>query len=100
MALSNIYLQELSDQSTKFGNIKPHLIIKHLQDSYGTITAQYLDPNDKRMKTLWSPPEPIEILFNRLFDGKCFAKEKGSTMEDSISTRIGYSMITEFGLSH
>ena len=52
------------------------------------------------MKTPWSSPEPIENLFYHLFDDKCFAKETGGTMEDSVSTKIGYSMITDNGLFH
>ena len=74
---------------TKFGNIEPHVIIKHLQDNYGTISVQDLDTNDKRRKTIRFLPDPIEILFNRLFDGKHFAEKAGDTMEDSVLTRIG-----------
>ena len=39
------------------------------------------------MKTAWSPPEPIGILFNRLFDGKHFSEEAGDKIEDSVLTR-------------
>ena len=49
------------------------------------------------MKTAWSPPDPIEILFNRLFDGKNFAEEGGDTMEDIVLTRIGYNTIAANG---
>ena len=97
-AVPNIYLQELSDPITKFGAVEPHQIIQNLHDNYGTISAQDLDANDQRMKTAWSPPEPIEILFNRLFDGKHFSEEAGDTMEDSVLTRIGYNTIFATGL--
>ena len=50
-AVPSIYLQLLSNPITKFGTIEPHLIIKLLQDNYGTISAQDLDANDQRMKT-------------------------------------------------
>ena len=94
----NIYLQELCDMITKFGNIELHVIIKHLQDNYGTISVQDLDTNDKRRKTIKFLPDPIEILFNRLFDGKHFAEKAGDTMEDSVLTRIGYNTIADNGL--
>ena len=94
----NIYLQELSDPITKCGNIEPHVIIKHLQDNYGIISAQDFDANDQRMKTTWSPPDPIGILFNRLLDGKNFADEVSDTMEFSVLTRIGYNTIAANGL--
>jgi len=93
----NIYLQKLSDPITKFGAIEPHVIIQHLHDNHGTIFAQDLDANDQRMKTAWSRSEPIEILFNRLFDGKHFSEEAGDTMEDSVLTRIGYNTIFATG---
>ena len=98
VVVHNIYLQEFSHPITKFGNIEPRIIIKHLQTNYGTVTVQELDANDKRMKTPWSPPETIEILFNRLFDGKRVAKEASDTMEDSDLTRSGYNMIANNGI--
>ena len=97
-AVPNIYLQALSDPITKFGAVEPHVIIQHLHDNYGTISVQDLDANDQRMKTAWSPPDPIEILFIRLFDGKHFAEEAGDKMEDSVLTRIGYNTIAANGL--
>ena len=51
------------------------------------------------MKTAWSPLDPVEFLFNRLFGGKHFAEEAGDTMEDSVLTRIGYNTIAVNGLS-
>ena len=89
-AVPNIYLQELSDPITKFGAVEPHIIIQHLHDNYGTISTQDLDTNNQRIKTAWSPPDPIKIFFNRLFDGKHFAEEAGDTMKYSVLTRIGY----------
>ena len=97
-AVPTTYLQELSDPIPKFGNIEPHVIIKHLQNNYGTISAQNLDANDKHMKSSWFPLDPIEILFNWLFDGKRFEEEAGNTMEDSALTRIGYNTIATNGL--
>ena len=41
-----IYIQELSDPITKFGNIEPHTIIEHLEDNYGTVTSLDLDENE------------------------------------------------------
>ena len=93
----NIYLQELSDPITKFGAVEPHVIIQHLHDNYGTISAQDLDANDQRMKNVWSPPNSIDILFNHLFDGKHFSEEAGDSMEDSVLTRIGYNTIFATG---
>ena len=49
--VSSIYLQVVSNSITNFGIIKPYLIIKNLQDNYGTISQQDLDANDQRMKT-------------------------------------------------
>ena len=97
-AVPTTYLQELSDPIPKFGNIEPHVIIKHLQNNYGTISAQNLDANDKHMKSSWFPLDPIEILFNWLFDGKRFEEEAGNTMEASALTRIGYNTIATNGL--
>ena len=51
-----IYIQELSDPITKFGNVEPHTIIEHLQDNYGSVTSLDLDENKERMKAPWSPP--------------------------------------------
>ena len=45
-----IYIQKLSDQIAKFGNIESHTIIEHLQDSYGHVTSFQLDENEERMK--------------------------------------------------
>ena len=78
-AVPNIYLQELRDPVTKFGAVEPHVIIQYLYNNYGTISVQDLNANDQRMETAWSPPEPIEILLNRLFDSRYFSAEAGDT---------------------
>ena len=97
-AVPMIYIQELSDPITKFGNVEPHTIIEHLQDNYGTVTSLDLDENEERMKAPWSPPQPIEELYIRLIEGKRFADKAGDTMEHSTLVRAGYKIIHANGL--
>ena len=93
-----IYIQELSDPITKFGNVEPHTIIEHLQNNYGSVTSLDLDENKECMKASWSPPQPIEELYIRLIEGNRFADKAGDTMEHSTLVRASDKIIHANGL--
>ena len=92
-----IYIEELSHPIARFGNIEPHTIIDHLQVNYGTVIVLDLDDNERRMRTPWVPPQPIEEMNRRLTEGKCFADEAGDTIEYSTLVRTGYKIIHTTG---
>ena len=55
--------------------LPPLEILTHLWTTYGEVGENDLKPNEKRMKTQWNPPTPIETLFKQLEEGQAFAAE-------------------------
>ena len=97
VAVSMIYVQELSHPITKFGNVEPHTIIEHRKINYDTVIALDLGENERRMRTSLVPPYQIEEIYRRLTEGKHFAEEASDTMEHSILVRTGYKIIHATG---
>ena len=54
--------------------------------------------NEQRMKAPWSPPTPIEALFDQLDDGQLFASKGNEVIDDSQLMRWAYDNIKATGL--
>ena len=75
-----MYISELEDPSTKFLLVEPLKILDHLWENFGEIDEGDLRENEIRMKTPWSPPTPIQELFNQIKTGQEFAQKGGETL--------------------
>ena len=50
------------------------------------------------MKTLWSPPTPVKMLFTQLTKARAFAIAGGDQQNEIIYVRAGYNIIYQTGL--
>jgi hypothetical protein len=65
-AISDTYTQLLKDDDYGYANVTTLEILHHLDTTYGTVTADNLDDNLKRLHAQWSPDQPIEDLWNQI----------------------------------
>ena len=70
----------------------------HLWDTYGTIDDADHAKNEESMKQPWTPPEPIDTLFEQLKQGQEFAAKGKEIISDSQLVRWGYQNIKNTGL--
>ena len=55
----------------------------YIQDTYGTVDDADQTLNEQLMKQQWSPPTPIETLFEQLDDDKYFAAKGHEVIDDT-----------------
>jgi hypothetical protein len=64
-----IFLKLIENQITGFSRVTVRAMQQYLFNSYGNITPQQLDVNDKMIKEKWDPSTPIIYLFSKIQDG-------------------------------
>ena len=62
----DIYLEALKQPHVGYGARTALELLTHLWANYGKIEPSHLWDNEERMRTPWSPTEPIEKLFTQL----------------------------------
>ena len=72
--------------------------MQHIWKTYGKIDDADHTLNEQRMKAPWSPPTPIEALFDQLDDGQLFASKGNEVIDDSQLMRWAYDNIKATGL--
>jgi hypothetical protein len=92
------YIETLSDPELGFAQVTALQLLTHLHTTYGAITAADRDSYHDRMRTPWSPPTPIETLFQQLEEGKRMATLAAEPIADSQLVRIGQHLIFKTGL--
>ena len=83
----------LKHEITSYANI-----LAYIWKTYGKIEDAYHTLNEQHMKAPWSPPTPIETLFDQLDDGMEFATKGNEVIDDSQSMRWAYDNIKATGL--
>lgn len=83
---------------TQFAQVSTLALMTHLWNQYGRVTTDDLIANSERMNAPWTPPTPIETLYEQLIEGKAFAMKGNETINDSTLVRIGYNLIKSTGL--
>jgi hypothetical protein len=73
-------------------------MLTHLKDTYGNMTPADREANLTQMNAPWSPPTPIEILFQQLEVVHRYATFAAEPIADSQLTRIGLRIITKTGM--
>ncbi len=92
------YINALKHRITQYNNVTPLQLLAHLTDTYGQVTEADLTANYARMTAQWTPPTPIEVLFEQLKEGKEFATEGNEAVPDSQLMRLAYDNIKATGL--
>ena len=65
-AVDSLYLTAIEDATFGFATVSVADMITHLQNTYGTLTRADLEKNRASIATLWTPSEPLELLWGRL----------------------------------
>ena len=97
-ATDDQYIAPLKQKRTRYMLRTPLEILNHLWDTYGEIQDEDKTTNEARMKALWSPPTPIETLFQQLKEGQEFASEGNEKITDEQIVRWGYDIIKANGM--
>ena len=92
------YIETLSNSDLGFAQVTTLALLTHLHTTYGTITAADRDTYQARMRAPWSPPTPIEVLFQQLEDGKRMAALAKEPIADSQLVRLGQTLVLKTGL--
>jgi len=66
LAVDRLYLAALEDAIFGFANVTVADMLTHLNTTYGTLSCSDLEKNRASIRTLWTPTEPIELLWERL----------------------------------
>jgi hypothetical protein len=72
-AVPLIYINAVEDEDLGFANVSTLQLIQHLNDTYGTITADDMQQNVNNMNSEWSPSTSIEVLFEQIRVARRFA---------------------------
>jgi len=64
-ALDPIYINVLADVMFGFADVTPQAIMAHVLTTYGTLTADDLEANRKRLEEPYNPDDPIEVLWTK-----------------------------------
>jgi hypothetical protein len=72
-ATPDTYIKALLDPMFGYANVTTLSLLTHLQTTYGEMTAADREANLARMNAPWSPPSPIENLFDQLEEGQRYA---------------------------
>ena len=68
-AVDDKYISALKHEMSSYANVTLYALLIYIWDTFCKID----DANEQRMKAPWSPPIPIESLFDQLDQGKIFA---------------------------
>ena len=97
-ACPKIYLLDLYDESYGFGLVSSRDILTHLWTAYGTITSIDLDANLHRLTLPWTPPAPIQDVFERLTQAASLANAGNAPIGEANLVRAGFNLIRDTGL--
>ena len=73
-AIDETYYKILEDAEEGYADIHLIDLLEHIDDTYGTITPDDLEANEKAMEAPWSPEQPLEDLFNQVRKAQDFAR--------------------------
>ena len=97
-SIDDKYIRTLRHDISCYANVQPYDLLQHIWKTYGKIDDADHTANEQRMKAPWSPPTPIEALFDQLDDGQLFASKGNEVIDDSQLMRWAYDNIKATGL--
>ena len=97
-AIDEKYIRSLRHDISSYANVKPYDLLKYIWSTYGKIDDADHTLNEQRMRAPWSPPTPIETLFDQLEEGQEFAAQGNEIIDNSQLMRWAYDNIKATGL--
>ena len=97
-AVEEVPYNDLHDNDVRYALVSTRLLLDHLWTSYGKIDDNQLAANTGCMSARWSPPTPIDNLFEQLKFCMKFARERGDPITSTAATCTGAFIIEENGL--
>ena len=91
-AVPSTFTKELRDTKLGYAKVSTLAILQHLENTYGTITADDLEKNLTAMNRQWDIHEPIENLFHQLKDAREFAATV-DPISESMAVRAGVKIL-------
>ncbi|CAB9529927.1 hypothetical protein SEMRO_2674_G334380.1 [Seminavis robusta] len=86
-AVSNTFTNTLKHKMYGYAQVTAHEILAHLDAEYGTVDADDIKDNEKRMNATWNPSQPIEDLYNQVKDAQKFGGDHDDISEKKSSQR-------------
>jgi hypothetical protein len=92
-----MYLDILNDNMVGYANISARDMLDHLFETYGNITAVYLEINFEHMRRAWDPQQPVESLFKQIQDYADYSEAGGVLIGHPQQINVGYANIFATG---
>ena len=96
--LQEVFFKELKDDSVSYTRVTISDILKYLWANYGQINNDQLTANIMRVATPWSPPTPIDNLFNQLKTCIKFVVDGLDPITKATAISTGFLIIESNGL--
>jgi hypothetical protein len=92
-----IYLDILNEKMVGYANISARVMLDHLFETYGNITAVDLEINFEHMRRAWDPQQPVETLFKQIQDCTNYSESGGVLIGHPQQINVGYAKIFATG---
>jgi hypothetical protein len=92
-----MYLDILNDNMVGYANISARDMLDHLFETYGNITAVYLEINFEHMRRAWDPQQPVESLFKKIQDCADYYEAGCVLIGHPQQINVGYAKIFAMG---
>ena len=73
-AVPDTYIKALKDEYFGYANTTTLDILTHLDTNYGTVTADDLNDNIKRLTAEWNTMQPLEDLWHQIMEARRYAQ--------------------------
>jgi len=98
LAVDRLYLVALEDAIFGFANVTVADMLTHLNTPYGTITCSNLEKNRASIRTLWTPTEPIELLWDHLRKVRRITTAGTDPISDAIAINLTHLLFEATGV--
>jgi len=98
IAVDRLYLITLKDATFGFANVMVAKMLTHLNTTYGTLTCSDLEKNWASISMLWTPNEPIELLWEHLREVQCIATAGTDPISDAITINLIHLLFKATGM--
>ena len=96
-SVEDIYMRKMRHRHTGYAARTTLVLLTHLFDTYGRITANNLEENETRFRASWSPNQPFEELVAQIEEAIDFADAGGSPFSDRQVVTNSYSLVFKTG---
>jgi len=97
-AVDHIYLTTLDDDVFSFADISVDAMLTHLRNTYVTITRAELECNCTSIATIWTPDDPIKVLWEHLHEIQLISKAGNNPLSDTAIKDLTFTMFKNTGV--